>query len=317
MSCMPSNRLAKHSDATHKPRRTLLSCITSDRSIRVARSDTVLATNARSTAPPARFGARLPSFSNCSRPGATVTNSSRSAPWPTPDCVAAVDASTTTSLPGTHSPASTPCFSERRSVPSSAARSRIGSGRSSAWHANSALQRRASAPFDVTTSSGTHGRYFAARRAIFPLSENTTAMPGFTSTAAFASADTDASTVPTGFGVNSRTKLYAWLWFEPISACCWMEAMRETARAGWAPLAVSPESMHASAPSQTALAMSEISARVGCGESIMLSIICVAQMTKRPAICMRRQRCMSLCLIWCVWVATDLGQHQPCTEYFR
>lgn len=87
--------------------RTSLSRITMSRSIRAARIDSVLATHASSVRPPA-LGASAPSLSNCSLPGAMVTKSSRSVPWPTPDAVTAVDASTTTSLPGTQRPASTP-----------------------------------------------------------------------------------------------------------------------------------------------------------------------------------------------------------------
>ena len=47
-------------------------------------------------------------------------------------------------------------------------------------------------------------------------------------------------------------------------------------------MAVSAESITASAPSRTALATSLTSARVGCGETIMLSSICVATMAILP-----------------------------------
>ena len=52
-------------------------------------------------------------------------------------------------------------------------------------------------------------------------------------------------------------------------------------RSGYLPMAVSPESMQASAPSRIALATSVASARVGRGESCMLSSICVAMITGR------------------------------------
>mmetsp|Transcript_53721 Transcript_53721/g.129395 ORF Transcript_53721/g.129395 Transcript_53721/m.129395 type:complete len:352 (-) Transcript_53721:544-1599(-) len=52
---------------------------------------------------------------------------------------------------------------------------------------------------------------------------------------------------------------------------------------GYLPLAASPLSITASEPSQIAFCRSAISARVGTGCSIMLSTICVAVMTKRPA----------------------------------
>jgi hypothetical protein len=48
------------------------------------------------------------------------------------------------------------------------------------------------------------------------------------------------------------------------------------------PCAVSPESMTASAPSRTAMAISETSARVGVGWLIMLSNIFVATITGFP-----------------------------------
>mmetsp|Transcript_15487 Transcript_15487/g.36286 ORF Transcript_15487/g.36286 Transcript_15487/m.36286 type:complete len:291 (+) Transcript_15487:1239-2111(+) len=56
-----------------------------------------------------------------------------------------------------------------------------------------------------------------------------------------------------------------------------------TASHGNLPLAASPLSMTASAPSQIALATSETSARVGTGWLIMLSTTCVALMTNNPA----------------------------------
>jgi hypothetical protein len=55
-----------------------------------------------------------------------------------------------------------------------------------------------------------------------------------------------------------------------------MAAIVDAASAGNAPLAVSPLSMTASVPSNTALATSVISARVGSGLVTMLSSICVA-----------------------------------------
>ena len=51
-----------------------------------------------------------------------------------------------------------------------------------------------------------------------------------------------------------------------------------TSRGCW-PMAVSPESMQASAPSRMALATSVVSARVGRRECCMLSSICVATIT--------------------------------------
>mmetsp|Transcript_2219 Transcript_2219/g.5210 ORF Transcript_2219/g.5210 Transcript_2219/m.5210 type:complete len:214 (-) Transcript_2219:717-1358(-) len=59
--------------------------------------------------------------------------------------------------------------------------------------------------------------------------------------------------------------------------CC----MR-TDSSGYLPAALSPLSMMASHPSKMAVATSEHSARVGAGESIMLSSICVATITGLP-----------------------------------
>ena len=78
-------------------------------------------------------------------------------------------------------------------------------------------------------------------------------------------------------------KLYTWQWLTPSSALAAMAAMVATARSGKAPFAVSPESIVASAPSNTAFATSVISARVGRGFSHIDSSICVAQMTNLPA----------------------------------
>ncbi len=62
-----------------------------------------------------------------------------------------------------------------------------------------------------------------------------------------------------------------------------MRAIISTARTGYLPTAVSPESIRASVPSNTALATSEASARVGLGLLIIDSNIWVAVMTTLPA----------------------------------
>jgi len=74
------------------------------------------------------------------------------------------------------------------------------------------------------------------------------------------------------------------------SACRAAEASAITASHGYLPLAASPLNITASHPSQTALATSETSARVGTGFSIMLSTIWVALITKRPACLARAMR---------------------------
>ena len=61
-----------------------------------------------------------------------------------------------------------------------------------------------------------------------------------------------------------------------------MRFIVSTASTGYSPAADSAESMTASAPSKTAMATSETSARVGTGAEIMLSSICVATTTGLP-----------------------------------
>ena len=62
-----------------------------------------------------------------------------------------------------------------------------------------------------------------------------------------------------------------------------MRSMMFTASYGYCPAAVSADSITASAPSNTAVATSLASARVGAGALIMLSSICVATTTGRPS----------------------------------
>ena len=61
-----------------------------------------------------------------------------------------------------------------------------------------------------------------------------------------------------------------------------MRSIIRTVSTGYLPVALSAESITASAPSKTAVATSEASARVGVGASIMLSIIWVATTTGLP-----------------------------------
>ena len=65
------------------------------------------------------------------------------------------------------------------------------------------------------------------------------------------------------------------------SACREVEASIFTASIGYLPIAASPDSITASVPSNTALATSFTSARVGTAFLIMLSNICVAVITKK------------------------------------
>mmetsp|Transcript_74852 Transcript_74852/g.231249 ORF Transcript_74852/g.231249 Transcript_74852/m.231249 type:complete len:237 (-) Transcript_74852:175-885(-) len=67
------------------------------------------------------------------------------------------------------------------------------------------------------------------------------------------------------------------------SASLQIRLMISPASTGKSPAAVSPESITQSVPSRTALATSLASARVGRGEPVMDSSICVAVMTNFPA----------------------------------
>ncbi len=67
-----------------------------------------------------------------------------------------------------------------------------------------------------------------------------------------------------------------------------------TSTASW-PIAVSPESITASVPSNTALATSLTSARVGAGAAIIDSSICVAVMTGVPTLTQWRMMCFCRC----------------------
>ena len=61
-----------------------------------------------------------------------------------------------------------------------------------------------------------------------------------------------------------------------------MRSMYATASTGYSPTAVSPESITADVPSRIAFATSLASARVGSGEWIIVSSICVAVITGFP-----------------------------------
>merc|ERR1711935_995783 len=81
--------------------------------------------------------------------------------------------------------------------------------------------------------------------------------------------------------VERKSSKYCWLKVAP-SASRAILAMMETASVGYSPLAVSPDNMTQSAPSRTALATSDTSARVGRGFETIDSSIWVAQITGLP-----------------------------------
>ena len=71
-------------------------------------------------------------------------------------------------------------------------------------------------------------------------------------------------------------------WSKASSARSAIRDIVDTTFTGLTPMAVSPESITALEPSQTALATSETSARVGSGLLTMVSSIWVAVMAGRP-----------------------------------
>merc|ERR1711953_817307 len=81
--------------------------------------------------------------------------------------------------------------------------------------------------------------------------------------------------------VDLRALKYCWLKTAPSASWAIFD-MIETDSTGYSPLAVSPESITQSAPSRTALAISETSARVGVGLENIDSSIWVAQITGLP-----------------------------------
>ena len=72
------------------------------------------------------------------------------------------------------------------------------------------------------------------------------------------------------------------LWSKPSSAASAMRDIVSSTSGGSAPIAVSPESMTALVPSNTAFATSDASALVGLGDITMDSSICVAVITGSP-----------------------------------
>ena len=125
------------------------------------------------------------------------------------------------------------------------------------------------------------GRSVDRRRAINPDSVKTAMMRVFISSAANAAAShrarlTRPLCLPTSLLMMDRFSLR-------VSAVSMMRAIVATAATGYSPVAVSPDNIRQSDPSQTALATSVASARVGRGLETIDCNICVAVMTSLPA----------------------------------
>jgi len=129
------------------------------------------------------------------------------------------------------------------------------------------------------------GRYFDNMRAVVAVSVNTAMARIFKSCAACA-IDSQIVSATDRCAASRWPGVSGWSAFASVSAT--IRAIISTASSGYLPLAVSPDSMTASVPSNTALATSLASARVGRGFSVIDSSICVAVMTGRRKSSARR-----------------------------
>mmetsp|Transcript_35669 Transcript_35669/g.114062 ORF Transcript_35669/g.114062 Transcript_35669/m.114062 type:complete len:314 (-) Transcript_35669:594-1535(-) len=146
-------------------------------------------------------------------------------------------------------------------------------------------QKRATSGWEVTTTTGMGHLYLAKRAAVAPVWAKTTMSLAPQVTAALTAAAVVASTmlkVLWALRSSSSSLTYAASKSYSSSASTEMRDMMATASLGHLPPADSPESMTASAPSRTAFATSEHSARVGRGFEIIDSSICVATTTGFP-----------------------------------
>mmetsp|Transcript_10422 Transcript_10422/g.47034 ORF Transcript_10422/g.47034 Transcript_10422/m.47034 type:complete len:301 (+) Transcript_10422:843-1745(+) len=139
------------------------------------------------------------------------------------------------------------------------------------------------------TTMGTAGLYLAIILAASPFAASTTMHAALTFAAVITVDDASASIVDSGapWMPYSDIVLLSKAWDSAqlsthCSASSQMPAMISTASRGYAPAAVSPESITQSVPSRTALATSVASARVGRGAPVMDSSIWVAVMTGLP-----------------------------------
>src|SRR4051794_4745146 len=129
-------------------------------------------------------------------------------------------------------------------------------------------------PIGVKASTGTLPRYRDSRRAESPDCVNATRYDAPTRSATSAAAL--AMTPPRVFGCQSMAAILASSW---ASVEATIRAIVSTVSIGYSPTLVSPDSITASAPSSTAFATSDASARVGAGLLIIDSSIWVATIT--------------------------------------
>mmetsp|Transcript_17482 Transcript_17482/g.51109 ORF Transcript_17482/g.51109 Transcript_17482/m.51109 type:complete len:240 (-) Transcript_17482:741-1460(-) len=141
------------------------------------------------------------------------------------------------------------------------------------------VRARATSGFGVTARIGMSGRSREARMTLSPDSVRTIMAFAFMVLESWvadfirASENVPSPAMASGSLASHRLSLST----REITFCC-----MATDSSGYLPAADSPESMTASAPSKIAVKMSEHSARVGAGLSIMDSSICVATITGFP-----------------------------------
>mmetsp|Transcript_21600 Transcript_21600/g.34563 ORF Transcript_21600/g.34563 Transcript_21600/m.34563 type:complete len:292 (-) Transcript_21600:1226-2101(-) len=135
-----------------------------------------------------------------------------------------------------------------------------------------------------TAMMGTDGRSLTSRSADLPVAVNTMMAHAPMPSASVADEDKMASE---GLMLATPRLLLAWEFAADVSRCASAASITRrcmaTHSAGYLPTADSPLSMTASQPSRMAFATSLHSARVGVGQEIMDSSICVATITGFPA----------------------------------
>mmetsp|Transcript_13781 Transcript_13781/g.37702 ORF Transcript_13781/g.37702 Transcript_13781/m.37702 type:complete len:284 (+) Transcript_13781:159-1010(+) len=162
------------------------------------------------------------------------------------------------------------------------------------------------------TTMGTAGRYLAIILAASPFAASTTMHAALTFAAVITVDDASASMVERGAPCMPYSDMVLFnracdsaQLSTHCSASSQIPAMISTASRGYAPAAVSPESITQSVPSNTAFATSVASARVGRGAAIMESSICVAVMTGLPL------RLAFLIIIFCTQKIRSSGISMP------
>ena len=139
--------------------------------------------------------------------------------------------------------------------------------------------RRCTPASGVTAMMGCAGRQAATRRGLLPRSVGAMIAAARTSRAVWQALRATARPVSSSASSRRCQRRTRLAYSGEASTARAIRSMVSTAATGYAPLAVSPDSITASVPSKIALATSVASARVGRGLRIIESSICVAVMT--------------------------------------